>query len=199
MNNKLREITTKTIPLALCGALLVGTSSMTALADSTNDVTVPTSGESSQDVTATFTIDNDILIDLGYGAIASVPVTVPLSYNSSDKTFEGERTVYCSGVINDGKKVTVNVDTVSTDLGKIVDSSDNEYNVDEDDGFAVNLSRTEWSQSEMASNLAKKNAGNADNLITSTLSVVIPGLGFVPKVTGSFESTIPLLIKQESV
>ena len=163
------------------------------------DITIRPSGVSSQDVTATFTVDNDTLIDLGYGAIASIPITVPLTYNSSTKSFEGERQVYCAGVIGDGKKVTVNVDTISTDLGKIVDDQNNEYNVSTAEGFAVNLSRTEWGQSEMETNLARKNAGHMDNIIASTLSVTIPGRGFVPKVTGSFESTIPLLIRQEPV
>ena len=187
----------KTVPIALGMACLLMVSTLSAHAENT-DVNVPSFGSSGQDVTATFTIDNDTLIDLGYGAVVSVPVTVPLSYKSLTKTFEGDREVYCSGIINDGKKVTVNVDTVSTDLGKIVDSSNNEYYVDGTDGFAVNLSRTEWSQSEMASNLTKVNNGNLDNLIKSTLSVTIPGRGFVPRVTGAFESTIPLLIRQEN-
>ncbi len=199
MNSKIKALKAKTIPLALCGAMLLGGSPMIVNAADTTDVTIRPAGESSQNVTATFTIDNDTLVDLGYGAIASIPITVPLSYNSSDKAFEGERQVYCAGVIGDGKKVTVNVDTISTDLGKIVDDQNNEYNVSTAEGFAVNLSRTEWSQSEMASNLAKKNAGNFDNMIASTLSVTIPGRGFVPKVTGSFESKIPLLIRQVTV
>ena len=128
MVKTLKNIRGSIVPLALCAALLLSITPLTAHAENT-DVTVPTFGSSSQDVTATFTIDNDILIDLGYGAIVSVPVTVPLDYKSNTKTFEGSRTVYCSGVIDDDKKVTVSVDTISTEYGKIVDSSSNEYYV----------------------------------------------------------------------
>ena len=197
MIKSIRNSRLKAVPIVFSAALLMMISPLSVHAENT-DVNVPSFGSSGQDVTATFTIDNDTLIDLGYGAIVSVPVTVPLSYKSLTKTFEGDREVYCSGIINDGKKVTVNVDTVSTDLGKIVDSSNNEYYVDGKEGFAVNLSRTEWSQSEMASNLTKVNNGNLDNLIKSTLSVTIPGRGFVPRVTGAFESKVPLLIRQEN-
>ncbi len=194
----IKNINPKITTIALGAALLLSASPITAFAENT-DVNVPSLGTRSQDVTATFTIDDDILIDLGYGAIATIPINVPLSYNSSNKTFEGGRTVYCSGVIPENKKVTVNIDTISTDLGKIVDNHDNEYNVSSADGFAVNLSRTDWNQSEMALNLSRVEAGNLENLITSNLSVTIPGRGFVPRVTGSFESTIPLIIKQETV
>lgn len=197
MIKSIRNSRLKAVPIVFSAALLMMISPLSVHAENT-DVNVPSFGSSGQDVTATFIIDNDTLIDLGYGAIVSVPVTVPLSYKSLTKTFEGDREVYCSGIINDGKKVTVNVDTVSTDLGKIVDSSNNEYYVDGTQGFAVNLSRTEWSQSEMASNLTKVNNGNLDNLIKSTLSVTIPGRGFVPRVTGAFESKVPLLIRQEN-
>ena len=197
MIKSIRNSRLKAVPIVFSAALFMMISPLSVHAENT-DVNVPSFGSSGQDVTATFTIDNDTLIDLGYGAIVSVPVTVPLSYKSLTKTFEGDREVYCSGIINDGKKVTVNVDTVSTDLGKIVDSSNNEYYVDGKEGFAVNLSRTEWSQSEMASNLTKVNNGNLDNLIKSTLSVTIPGRGFVPRVTGAFESKVPLLIRQEN-
>lgn len=196
MIKSIKKAGSKAIPFIFSAALFM-TSPISVHAENV-DVNVPSFGSSSQDVTATFSIDSDILNDLGYGAIVSVPITVPLTYKSLDKVFEGEGKVYCCGVINDGKKVTVNVDTISTELGKIVDDSSNEYNVSGKEGFAVNMSRTEWSQSEMASNLTRLTNGNIDNLLASTLSVTIPGRGFVPKVTGSFESTIPLLIRQEN-
>ncbi len=197
MNTFKNYIGPKPVVMALLCALMLCASPLTAHASSLTDVTVPSSGSTDQNVTANFTISNDTLIDLGYGAVASIPLSIQLTYDSANKNFIGGKTVYCSGIVAEGKKVTVNVDTANTAYGKITDPSANEYNVSGASGFSVTVSKTDWSAAEMASNYATSHGGNASDMITGYLTVKIPGRGFVPKVTGSFQSIIPLVIKQE--
>ena len=195
MLKKLTKFGPKPAVLALIGALLLCGSPLTAYASNT-DVTVPSSGTADQNVTATFTIDNDTLIDLGYGAVVSVPLTIPLSYKSTTKTFEGEGEIYCSGLLAEGKVVEVTIDPTDEKYGFVSDSEGTSYNVRSSLDFGVSLDKFRWTPAEMQENLTNIQAGNYSDIIGGELFVAIPGLGFVPKVTGNFESIVPLVIQQ---
>lgn len=57
--------------------------------------------------TAGLTIDNTVIEDMGYGLIASVPVTMDLAYDSNTKSFKGASDVYASGIVDAGKSVNI--------------------------------------------------------------------------------------------
>ncbi len=191
--------TKRVVAFAMAAIMCMTGSQMKVFAANDATVSVPNSGSAEQSVTATFTIDEDTLTDLGYGAVVYVPLTVPLAYKSHTKTFEGKKTVYCSGVINEGKQVSVSIDTVNSDYGTVKDEGDNSYQVKNRENFAVSLSKTVWSQKEMLQNFnIISNEGELSHLNTGTSSVTIPGKGFVPKITGDFPTVVPLIIKQES-
>ena len=182
--------------LFIAGAVL--STAVNVNAASTSTVTVPSSSFADQDVTASFEITDAILQDLGYGAYVSVPLSVSLTYDSSSKKFTGTMSYYAAGVIDDGYKVSIKVDSANSGYGYVTDSKDNSYYVKNKDGFAVNLSVAEFSKSDMSRNLTFVEAENYDNVVSGVLSVSIPGKGFVPKVTGKFESLVPLTIKKEA-
>lgn len=171
----------------VCGTL---SGAMTAYAD---DVTVPSSGNASRDVTATFSIDDDTLASLGYSAVASIPVSMTLSYNSSDKVFRNSGTVYCSGLLDNGKKISVTVNESGEKYGKVYDPSDAATSVAGKSGFSVSLSKTAWSKAECRENLEKLNNSEAASK-TGTLTISVPGRGFIPSGTGTFKTYAPLVI-----
>ena len=164
----------------------------TVMAD---NVSVPSSGSASQEVTATFSIDDDTLSNLGYGVIASIPISMPLSFNSSTKVFSNSAAVYCSGVLPSGKKVSVTVNESAEKYGKVFDSENESTSVKSKTGFDISLSKTDWSKSECYENLSKINASQ-DATQTGNLTVAIPGNGFIPKGAGTFSTYVPLIISQ---
>ena len=161
------------------------------------ELTVPADGSANGEVTATFTIDDEVLAGLGYNVIASIPVTLPLSYNSAAKNFSNEGTVYCSGILPTGKKVTVTVNESGEKYGKIYDPSNAAESVAGQTGFDVTLSRTTWTKADCYTNLTKRRGGD-EATETGSLSVTVPGSSFIPKATGTFKTYVPLVIRQEA-
>lgn len=157
------------------------------------DVTVPSTGSENKNVTATFTIDDDTLASLGYSAVASIPVSMTLSYNASNKLFSNSGKVYCSGILNDGKKISVTVNESGEKYGKVYDSSDVATSIAGKAGYSVSLSKTSWSKSECAENLTKIN-NSEEATKTGTLTISVPGKGFIPSGTGTFKTYAPLVI-----
>ena len=160
-----------------------------------DNVSVPSSGSASQEVTATFSIDDDTLSNLGYGVIASIPISIPLAFNSTTKIFSNSAAVYCSGVLPAGKKVSVTVNESAEKYGKVYDSDNEATSVKTKSGFDISLSKTSWSKSECYENLTKINASQ-DATQTGDLTVAIPGKGFIPKGAGTFNTYVPLVISQ---
>ena len=160
-----------------------------------DDVSIPSSGSESREVTASFSIDDDTLSNLGYGVIASIPVSMPLSFNSSTKVFSNSAAVYCSGVLASGKKVSVTVNETAEKYGKVFDSDSESTSVKSKSGFDISLSKTDWSKSECYENLSRINASE-DVTQTGSLTVAIPGKGFIPKGAGTFSTYVPLIISQ---
>jgi hypothetical protein len=182
--------------LALALAMVLFAVPKTAYASSSTS-TVPSTGTTSKNVTATFTIDDEIMQQLGYGAVISVPVNIPLSYSEFFKKFVGSAEIVCSGVIDEGKSVVVSIDTSSASYGRISDSGSNTYSVKGKDGFAINLTKDSWTSAEMLTNyniLNNEDTTDDGTTLSSLLSVNIPGNGFIPKVTGDFTTTVPLVI-----
>ena len=163
-----------------------------------DSVDVPSSGTTSEEVTATFTIDEDTLASLGYGVIASIPVSMPLSYDTGTKVFSNSAGVYCSGVLDSGKRVSVTVDTTGEKYGKVYHANEDPVSVSGKSGFDISLSKTKWSKAECYTNLSKVN-NSEDATETGILSVKIPGTGFIPSGAGTFNTYVPIIIKQEDV
>ncbi|MBR1634335.1 MAG: hypothetical protein IJ682_04635 [Lachnospiraceae bacterium] len=161
-----------------------------------DDVEVPPAGDTSRDVTAAFTVDEATLADLGYGAVASIPVSMTLPYDSTAKAFSDSVTVYCSGVLGDGKKASVTVNADADKYGVIRGPGAETASVKGKTGFSVSLSKTEWTKDECRENLTKL-SGNNEATKTGTLSVTVPGKGFIPSGTGAFRTYVPLVIGQE--
>ena len=182
-----RTLASITLATALAFSLFAG---QTARAE---DVTVPSTGSENKNVTATFTIDDETLASLGYSAVASIPVSMTLSYNSSSKLFTNSGTVYCSGILNDGKKISVTVNESGEKYGKVFDSTDAATSVAGKAGYSVSLSKTAWSKSECQENLSKINNSEAATK-TGTLTISVPGKGFIPSGTGTFKTYAPLVI-----
>ena len=180
--------------LALALTLTALLPSPDVLAD---DVTVPADGSTDEQVTATFTIDEETLASLGYGVVASIPVSMSLSYNASAKNFSNSAEVYCSGVLADGKQVSVSVNESGDRYGKVYDSSDRASSVKGKTGFAVSMSKTTWTKAECMENLTKLSSSE-DATQTGKLSVAVPGKGFIPSGTGTFKTYVPLVIRLES-
>ncbi|MBR1627857.1 MAG: hypothetical protein IJ679_01150 [Lachnospiraceae bacterium] len=182
-----RTLASITLVAAMAFSVLAG---QTARAE---DVTVPSTGSEGKNVTATFTIDDDTLASLGYSAVASIPVSMTLSYNSSSKLFTNSGTVYCSGVLDSGKKVSVTVNESGEKYGKVYDSTEAATSVVGKTGFSVSLSKTAWSKSECQENLTKIN-NSEEATKTGTLTISVPGKGFIPSGTGTFKTYAPLAI-----
>lgn len=182
--------------MACFAAALAAASLCVPSAARADEVAVPSTGSAGRDVTATFTVDEATLADLGYGAVASIPVSMTLSYDSAAKTFSDSGTVYCSGVLGDGKKATVTVDTGADKYGTVHGPGTETASVKGKTGFAVSLSKTEWTKDECRENLTKL-SGNNDATKTGTLSVAVPGKGFIPSGAGTFRTYVPLVIGQE--
>lgn len=191
--SKKKRTRPRTFVLAFALVFSLLASPITSLADS---VDVPSSGSTNEEVTATFTIDEDILSSLGYGVIASIPVSMPLAYDSTSKNFSKSADVYCSGVLAGGKQISVSVNESGEKFGKIYHSNEVPVSVKGKSGFDISLSKTKWSKAECYTNLSKVN-NSEDATETGTLSVTIPGNGFIPSGAGTFNTYVPIIIKQE--
>ena len=175
-------------------AIALTASPAAAKADS---VAVPGEGSTDGEVTATFSITEDMLPGLGYGVVASIPVSMALAYDTQDKTFSNSAAVYCSGVLADGRKVSVTVDGSSDKYGKVYDEADRASSVKVKTGFSVSMSKTSWSKAECMENLEGLDSGG-EAAKTGELSVSVPGKGFIPSGTGTFRTYVPLVIRQEA-
>ena len=192
----MKEITIRKIKRTLASTALIAAMAFSLLVGQTaraEDVTVPSTGSESKNVTATFTIDDDTLASLGYSAVASIPVSMTLSYNSSSKLFSNSGTVYCSGILNDGKKISVMVNESGEKYGKVYDPSETATSIAGKTGYSVSLTKTAWSKSECQENLTKIN-NSEEATKTGTLTISVPGKGFIPSGTGTFKTYAPLVI-----
>ena len=193
-----RRIRKSLMAVALVGAIACGTMSNPgmALAWDREEVDVPSSGNIRRDVSATFTISDGILGDLGYSAVASIPVSMSLDYDWTTRLFTQAAVVYCSGVLDSGKKISITVNESGEKYGKVYDPSDEASSVAGKTGYSVSLSKTSWSKAECRENLEKISDG-LEATKDGELSISVPGRGFIPSGMGTFKTYAPLVISME--
>ncbi len=185
-----------TLPALLLTAF-VGSFSLTGISARASEVEVPADGSAAGEVSATFTIDDELLAELGYNVVASVPLSLPLNYNASSKKFANSGKIFCRGIVPSGKKITINVNEAGLKYGKLYDPDGTSTDLSGAEGFNISLSRNEWSKAECYTNLSKIRAGD-DASVTSSLSVTVPADGFIPTSGGTYTTYVPLTIRQES-
>lgn len=190
------SLKTKALSLVLLGAMILCGSPITANASNTS-IDISPDETKGYDIKARFTIDDSTLAQLGYNAYVAVPIVISLTYKSTSNSFTGNAGYFASGIIPDGKKVTVTVNSASSDYGVITDEDENEYTVKGKTGFSIDQSKTSFTKAEMQNNMEASNAGRAMDMITGSFSVAIPGDGFVPKMKGQFQTIVPIRIVME--
>ncbi len=191
-NNNIMTCFTKLLIMAAMTGVLVLPAE--ALAD---EVTVPADGSASSEVEARFTIDEDVLNSLGYNCIASIPINLPLVYNDTTGKFSNTASIYCSGILPAGKQAQITINQDSSRFGNVYDPDENAASVKGKTGFSVNLSKSVWTKQDCLTNLSDINESNSPRE-TGTLSVSVPGKGFIPSSTGTYTTYIPLIISEES-
>lgn len=76
-------------------------------------------GGSSCEVTASATVTDQDLEDLGLNVVVSFPTEVALSLDKGTKSFKGSGNIYACGVMDSGKSLTVAVDPANAAYGKV--------------------------------------------------------------------------------
>lgn len=97
---------------ALCTAVPVGVFA----ADQT--VTVGDGG-SSCEVTASATVTDQDLEDLGLNVVVSFPTEVALALDKGTKSFKGSGSIYAYGIMDSGSSLTVAIDSANAAYGKM--------------------------------------------------------------------------------
>lgn len=172
---------------------------MTALpvnAFASEQVVDPTENDSFE-ITASATVTNDDLEELGLNVVVSFPVEVALTLDE-DKAFSGAGTVYAYGIMDSGSSLSVTIDSTNAAYGKVkyradadAEGSDSATNF-----FATveeTLSKDSFSAAETLSNyLAKREV--TDIPAVSSLAVSIKNL--IPTSgTGIYYTNVPLKIE----
>lgn len=76
-------------------------------------------GGSSCEVTASATVTDQDLEDLGLNVVVSFPTEVALALDKGAKSFKGSGSIYACGVMDSGKSLTVAVDSANAAYGKV--------------------------------------------------------------------------------
>lgn len=159
-----------------------------------SEVGVPSDGTSTtQLVDGRFTVTEDDLAGMGYGPKVSVPVSVSLAFGSGAEGYFGSGEVYAYGIIGSGKHVSVEVNGAHEKYGKVYDASGQDCTRTAPGGFTGTLSKTGWSSADCYGNL-KEVLGGQNASGTGTLSVGVAKEAFLPRGTGAYTTSIPLVI-----
>lgn len=180
---------------ALTVGIAVGTlPGITAFADTTKDVAVPSTGQTTQDVKAYFNVTQEDLNALGYDLIVTVPLSFQLGFDKLNKAYKGSGKVSASGVLDSGKVVSVKIDTAHEKYGKIfVGDSTSDVTARESSGFKSGMTKEQWTSLMCYENLKNRMTSSAMKW-TSDLSVTVPFSAFTLKDLGEYFTTVPLVI-----
>ena len=134
-----------------------------------------------------------------------LPVEITLTYDSSNKQYIGtDNGIYARGSLAEGKQINLTVKTIDSTL---TDNNSNSYalpysaganggydatvtNPADSDAEGYNAT---WNQTNAYVNAQAAdgiNGYDSDDLVKSTMSVIVDGNSFVPKAAGSF--TFPI-------
>ena len=76
-------------------------------------------GGSSCEVTASATVTDQDLEDLGLNVVVSFPTEVALALDKGTKSFKGSDSIYAYGIMDSGKSLTVAIDPANAAYGKV--------------------------------------------------------------------------------
>lgn len=76
-------------------------------------------GGSSCEVTASATVTDQDLEDLGLNVVISFPTEVALALDKGTKSFKGSDSIYAYGIMDSGKSLTVAIDPANAAYGKV--------------------------------------------------------------------------------
>lgn len=167
---------------------------ITAFADTTKDVAVPSTGQTTQEVEAYFNVTQEDLNALGYDLIVTVPLSFQLGFDKVNRSYKGSGEVSASGVLESGKAVSVKIDQAHEKYGKIfVGDSTIDVTASNASGFKSDMTQEKWTSSMCYSNLKDKMNSSAPSW-KSDLSVTVPFSAFTLKELGKYFTTVPLVI-----
>lgn len=176
------------------GIVLGSMPGVSAFAETTKDVAVPSTGQTTQEVEAYFNVTQEDLNALGYDLIVTVPISFQLGFDKVNKAYKGSGNVSASGMLASGKAVSVKIDTDHEKYGKIfVGDSTIDVTANDSSGFRSDMSQEKWTSSMCYSNLKDK-MNSAALSWTSDLSVTVPFSAFTLKDLGKYFTTVPLVI-----
>lgn len=189
--NSLKRMTAAVLTVGVALGALPG---VTAFADTTKDVAVPSTGQTTQDVKAYFNVTQEDLNALGYDLIVTVPLSFQLGFDKLNKAYKGSGKVSASGVLDSGKAVSVKIDTSHEKYGKIfVGDSITDVTSGGSSGFKSSLTTERWSQLMCYENLKNRMNSSAPKW-SSDLYVTVPFSAFTLKDLGEYYTTVPLVI-----
>ncbi len=145
-----------------------------------------------------FTVTDEILNDLNYGLVVSIPYDFELAYDSEKKEYSGSDVLTCYGITGGSSSVKVEIDEESSTYGTIYDEKWNAYKLHSWTPYAVSLTKNVWTPEELKSNYESyADTMSYDGLENAILSITVPGKGFTPRSTGDYRAYVPIKISKE--
>ena len=191
----IKKIVAMTLAIA---AVITMTPNIADAAPSYTGLNISNGDSHIENATAKFTVTDEILNDLNYGLVVSIPTDFALTYDSEKKEYSGADMVTCYGITGGSRSVKVEIDEESSTYGTIYDKDFKAYKLHSWTPYAVALSKNVWTSEELKSNYEiYADTSSFDTMENATLSVTIPGNGFTPKTTGDYRAYIPLKISKE--
>lgn len=181
--------------LALTLATMIAATPMSVFAESQ---TVDVSETDSFAVSASASVTEQELADLGLNLIVSFPTEIALSLNE-DKEFVGSDKIYAYGILDPGNILSVTIDYDSTAYGKVMYRSVGSLSggMEAEDNYRANvttsLSKTSFTASETQENYLKRENGEEMSGY-STLSVTIANL-LPSEGKGVYFTNVPLKLE----
>lgn len=188
-----------TLKKKFTAALLTIMAFMTALPVNTfaSEQTVDPAENDSYEITASATVTDAELTELGLNVVVSFPVEIALTLDE-DHAFSGTGTVYAYGIMDDGSTLSITIDETNAVYGKVKYRADEQSEgTDSAANFFAEvtetLSKESFSAAETLSNyLAKREVTNIP--VVSSLAVSIKNL--IPTSgTGIYYTNVPLKIE----
>ena len=151
----------------------------------------------SYEITASATVTDDDLEELGLNVVVSFPVEVALTLDE-EKAFSGVGTVYAYGIMDNGSTLSITIDETNAAYGKVKYRADAQSEgTDSAANFFAEvtetLSKDTFSAAETLSNyLAKREVTNIPAVSSLAVSIknLLPTSG-----TGIYYTNVPLKIE----
>ena len=187
-----------TLKKKFTAALLAIAAFMTALpvnAFASEQVVDPTENDSFE-ITASATVTDSDLAELGLNVVVSFPVEVALTLDEN-KAFSGSGTVYAYGIMDTGKTLSVTIDSTNAAYGKVKYRADSGSEGEDSmtNFFATVteiLDKETFTPEETLNNyLAQRESNDMPNFASLAVSInnLIPTSG-----TGIYYTNVPLKI-----